>query len=31
VRGMHAFFPASHDSIKVDAIAAQQLHRLKQH
>jgi hypothetical protein len=31
VAGMRAFFAAGHNTIEADAIAAQQLHALKQH
>ncbi len=31
VRDMHAFFACSHNTIKADGIAAQQLHLLRQH
>ena len=31
VRDMHAFFACGHDTIKADAIAAQQLHALREH
>ncbi len=31
IRDMRAFFAAGHDTIKAEAIAAQQLHLLKEH